>query len=211
LIKMFSKVFTSAALVLALVLQASAHAAVAPALGVAGGTPVRANVQRPSTAKPCGTINIASTINSATTVAANAAGVFTVTGTDFNAGADGSRQFTAKVDPTGKGTSFVAAKITTNGIAAPTTVGSQSLVVSLPANTKCTGGTTGNKCLVSFVSTAGFGNCVVVTQAAAAAKREYLRTGTLAARAVLAELSEIEARAEEGIEVVKRGVSSWFF
>ena len=34
--------------------------------------------------------------------------------------------------------------------------------------------------------------------------------GTLAARALLAELAEIEARAEESIEVVKRGVSSWF-
>ena len=82
---MFSKVFTSAALVLALVFQVSAHAAVAPALGVTGGKPVRANVQRPSTAKPCGNVNVASTINSATTVAANAAGVFAVTGTNFNA------------------------------------------------------------------------------------------------------------------------------
>jgi len=207
---MFSKVFTSAALVLALVFQVSAHAAVAPALGVTGGKPVRANVQRPSTAKPCGNVNVASTINSATTVAANAAGVFAVTGTNFNAGADGSRSFTAKVDATGKGTKFVAAKITTNGQAAPTNVGSQTLSVSLPAGTKCTGGTTGNKCLVSFTSTSGFGNCVVVTQAKAAAKREYLRAGTLAARALLAELAEIEARAEESIEVVKRGVSSWF-
>lgn len=206
---MFSKVFTSAALVLTLVLQVSAHAGVAPALGVAGGKPVRADVQRPSTAEPCGTINIANTINTATTVAANAAGVFTVTGTNFNAGADGSRQFTAKVDATGKGTDFVAAKITTNGLAAPTNVGSQTLTVALPAGTKCSGGTTKNKCLLSFTSTSGFGNCVVVTQGAAV-KREYLRTGTLAARAVLAELAELQERAEESIEVVKRGVSSWF-
>lgn len=81
---MFTKILTSAALVLALVLQASAHAAVAPALGVSGGKPVRANVQRPSNANVCGSINVANTINSATTVTANTNGVFTVTATNFN-------------------------------------------------------------------------------------------------------------------------------
>ncbi|KAF9482281.1 hypothetical protein BDN70DRAFT_919205 [Pholiota conissans] len=218
---MFSKVFTSAALVLALALQASAHAAVAPALGVAG-TLKRANVQRPSTKKPCGRVNIASTIDSSSAITASAAGTFTAVATNFNAGADGSRSFTANVDATGTGTNFVAAQVTTNGDAAPTSVGSQTLSVSLPAGTKCTGGTSGNVCLVQFVSTAGFGNCVAVTQGAAAAaaaapaaaatKKKAARAGTLAARALMAELaSEIEARAEETVEIVKRGVASWLF
>ena len=34
----------------------------------------------------------------------------------------------------------------------------------MPAGTKCTGGTSKNLCLASFVTTAGFGNCVVVSQ-----------------------------------------------
>ena len=34
----------------------------------------------------------------------------------------------------------------------------------MPAGTKCTGGTSKNLCLASFVTTAGFGNCVAVSQ-----------------------------------------------
>lgn len=82
---MFSKLLTSSALVLAVSLQAHAHAAVAPALGVSG-TPVRADVQRPSTAQPCGTgVNIASDIDSSTAVTAAADGSFDATAIDFNA------------------------------------------------------------------------------------------------------------------------------
>lgn len=50
----------------------------------------------------------------------------------------------------------------------PTTVGSAQVAVSLPAGTKCTGGTAGNLCLVSFTTAGGFGNCVAVAQGAAA-------------------------------------------
>ena len=81
---MFSKVFASAAVLLAVSAQVSAHAAIAPALGVSG-TPVRADVQRPSTAKPCGTVNVASTIDTSTPIQAAADGTFTATVTDFNA------------------------------------------------------------------------------------------------------------------------------
>lgn len=42
-------------------------------------------------------------------------------------GSDGSRSFTAKVDATGAGTKFVAAKITTNGQAV------SRLLLSCPA------------------------------------------------------------------------------
>ena len=48
----------------------------------------------------------------------------------------------------------------------PSDVGSQPLTVSLPAGTKCTGGNTGNLCLVSFTTAGRFGNCVVVQQGA---------------------------------------------
>jgi len=184
---MFSKVWTSATLVLALCLQVNAHAAVSPALGVSG-TPVRNDVKRPSTASPCGAgVNIASTIDSSTAVAANAAGTINADAINFNGGADGSRKFTAKVDSTGTGANFVAMTITTNGDAAPADVGSQPIVATLPAGTKCTGGATKNKCLVQFVSTAGFGNCVVVSQGAAgAAAGSAAAVGTAAAGAAAA-------------------------
>jgi len=165
---MFSKIWTSATLVLALALQVSAHAAVSPALGVSG-TPVRDNVKRPNANSPCGAgVNIANTIDTSTAVAENAAGSFNVVAISFNAGPDGSRRVTAKVDATGKGTKFVAMNVTTNGDAAPKDTGPQTIVASLPIGTKCIGGKTGNKCLVQFVTSAGFGNCVVVSQGAPA-------------------------------------------
>ena len=81
---MFSKIWTCAAIVLALALQVSAHAAIAPALGVSG-TPVRNNVKRPNTGSPCGAgVNIAKTIDTSTAVAANAAGSFKATAISFN-------------------------------------------------------------------------------------------------------------------------------
>lgn len=78
-----------------------------------------------------------------------------------------------------------------------------------------------------FVTSAGFGNCVVVSQGAAA-KREMVAVcryrscipcekdanqrrniqGSRAARSLLAEL---EARGEEAVSVVKRGVTSWIW
>ncbi|KIM47124.1 hypothetical protein M413DRAFT_440651 [Hebeloma cylindrosporum] len=204
---MFSKIWTSAALVLALALQVTAHAAISPALGVAG-TPVRNNVKRPNAKSPCGAgVNIANTIDTSTAVAANAAGSFKATAINFNGGRDGSRKVTAKVDATGKGTTFVAMTVTTNGDAAPANTGSQPIVASLPAGTKCTGGKTGNKCLVQFVTTAGFGNCMVVSQGAAVKQRE-IAAGSRAARSLLAEL---EARGEEAVAVVKRGITSWIW
>ena len=101
-------------------------------------------------------------------------------------GQDGSRQVTAKVDDAATGKTFVAAQVTKNGdlvnnsfhswfygtnyiyYKAPTDVGSQQLTIQLPANTKCTGGSGKDSCLVSFTTAGGFGNCVVVQQKAAA-------------------------------------------
>lgn len=63
--------------------QVNAHAAIAPALGVAG-TPARSDVQRPSTASPCGKADVAQAAT-AQAVAAGADGSVTMTVTDFNA------------------------------------------------------------------------------------------------------------------------------
>ncbi|EIM88837.1 uncharacterized protein STEHIDRAFT_53738 [Stereum hirsutum FP-91666 SS1] len=156
---MFSSRLFISVLALALsVAQVNAHAAIAPALGVSGN-PVRNDVQRPSTATPCGTVNIAQNIDTSTAIPLTGS-TFQATVTDFNAGADGSRSVSAQVDATGAGKSFTAATVTTNGNANPTTVGSDQVTVQMPAGTTCTGGAAGNLCLVSFKTTAGFGNCV---------------------------------------------------
>jgi hypothetical protein len=178
---MFSKVFATVSVVLAVSAQINAHAIITPALGVTG-TAVRADVQRPSTASPCGTVDVASSIDTSTPVVADATGTFTTNATDFNAGADGSRSVTAKVDPTGAGTAFnTDVTVTQNGDANPTTVGTDQIVASLPAGTTCTGGAAGNLCLVQFTTTAGFGNCVVVSQGAATASNATAAAATTAA------------------------------
>ncbi|KII87861.1 hypothetical protein PLICRDRAFT_141880 [Plicaturopsis crispa FD-325 SS-3] len=182
---MFSKTFFAAIGVLALGLQAHAHAAIAPQLGVKG-VPVRNDVQRPTANAACGTTNVAQTLDSSTPVTANAQGAFSVNITNFNAGKDGSTQVTAQVDPTAKGTAFATAlDVTKNGVLAPTAAGTTQLTAQLPAGTKCTGGKTGDLCLASFKTAGGFGNCVVVKQAGAA-KRDWRAVGARAARAYLA-------------------------
>lgn len=185
---MFSKVFSTVSVLLAVSAQISAHNIITPALGVTG-TAVRADVQRPSTASPCGTVDVASTIDTSTPVVADATGTFITNSTDFNAGTDGARAVTAKVDPTGTGTNFnTDVTITQNGNPDPTTVGTDQITASLPAGTVCSGGANADSCLVQFVTPAGFGNCVVVTQAAgsnatAAATSATTAAGTTAANA----------------------------
>ncbi|KAJ7857079.1 hypothetical protein B0H14DRAFT_3864797 [Mycena olivaceomarginata] len=118
-----------------------------------------------STAKPCGNTDIASNLDKATAVPVEADGSTVMLNvTNFNAGADGSRYVSVLVDPTGTGKNFVAAKVTKNGDPAPKTNGGDKVTLSLPAGTKCTGGKTGNLCLLSVKSTAGFGACTVVSQ-----------------------------------------------
>ncbi|KAJ7191114.1 hypothetical protein GGX14DRAFT_381459 [Mycena pura] len=160
-----------------------------PALGVK--TPARSDVQRPSTAKPCGTIDIASNLDSSTALPAAADGSVTMNVENFNAGADGSTSVSVSVDATGKGTAFTAATVQTNGNPNPTKVETDKVVFTLPAGTKCTGGTAGNLCLVSVKTTAGFGACTVVSQGAAAAgaaPAAKVKAGTRAARALRREL-----------------------
>ncbi|KAF4564523.1 hypothetical protein EYR40_010688 [Pleurotus pulmonarius] len=165
---MFStKSLFGAVLALAFSVQVSAHAGATPALGVAGQF-TRGDVERPSTANPCGEVNIAQTLNAATPIVAAADGTFTATVQNFNGGRDGSRQFTVAVDAAAAGTNFVPATVSKNGDPAPAAVGTEQLVGQLPAGTTCTGGQAGNLCLAQFKSSAGFGNCVVIQQGAAA-------------------------------------------
>ncbi|KAJ6475164.1 hypothetical protein DFH09DRAFT_1293420 [Mycena vulgaris] len=161
-------VLACASILFALAAQTSAHAIPNPALGVKG-TPKRSDVQRPSTANPCGNVNIASNLDTSTAVAAAADGTVTFQVENFNAGGDGSTSVSVQVDPTGAGKKFVAATVKTNGNKNPGKVESDKVVVSLPAGTKCTGGKAKNLCLLSVKTTAGFGACTVVSQGKAAA------------------------------------------
>lgn len=167
---MFSMTFFAAAVIFALGLQVNAHAGVAPALGVQGKL-TRKDVQRPSTAKPCGKIALTN-IDTSTPVIAAADGTMTINVTNFNGGKDGSREIkTLRIDATGTGKSFQAAPasaITKNGVAAPSSTGTEQLTVVMPAGTTCAGGKTKDLCLMSFTTDAGFGNCVVAQQATAA-------------------------------------------
>ena len=84
LVEMFSKSFIAPIILLALTSSVNAHAAVSPALAV-NGAPVRNDVQRPSSAEPCGNVNIAQNLDSSTPVQALANGTFSPSIADFNA------------------------------------------------------------------------------------------------------------------------------
>jgi len=166
---MFFRTFIVSAVILVMGLQASGHAIVTPALGVKGnGT--RNDVQRPSTAKPCGKASLTA-IDTSTPAIAAADGTAQMTITDFNGGVDGSREIkSTTIDETGTGKSFKAAPANTvakNGDKAPSKAGSQQLTIKLPAGTKCTGGKNKDLCLMSLTTDGGFGNCVVIQQGGA--------------------------------------------
>lgn len=160
---MFSKTVLLSAIVLGFANQAFGHAAIQPQLGILGNS-TRSDVQQPSTSSPCGNTDIASNINNSTAVALDSTNSFSTSIVNFNGAQDGSTQVTAQVDPTGTGKSFTSATVTQNGQLAPPAAGSAELSVSLPSGTKCTGGTAGNLCLVSFKTAGNFGNCIVVSQ-----------------------------------------------
>jgi len=162
---MLSKSFTAPIFLLVLTSSVNAQAVVAPALGVKG-TPVLGDVQRPSADHPCGNVNIAQTLDTSTPVAADANGTFLASIDSFDVGPDGSRFVQVmQVDASGAGENFVPAGMVVNGNPAPRNDATQQLFVQLPAGTQCTGGASKNLCLASFTTTAGFGNCVVVSQA----------------------------------------------
>ncbi|KAJ6618928.1 hypothetical protein B0H10DRAFT_1913187 [Mycena sp. CBHHK59/15] len=178
--KMLSTVVLMA---LSMTARVSAHGGVSPALGVTG-TFTKADVQRVVAGSDCGSTNVAATIDSSTAVPADpTTGSFSVTGNSFDPGSDGSLSVTALVDTTGTGKSFTGTvDVTTNGNAVQTaSTSTQPIVAALPAGTKCTGGAAGNLCLVAFKTTAGFQNCVVVSQGAAS--NAAAAAGTAAAAA----------------------------
>lgn len=81
---MFSKTFLlSAVAVLFMSAQVNAHAAITPMLGVKG-TPARSDVQKPTTAKPCGNADLSKAASS-TPVTAAADGSVSMNIQDFNA------------------------------------------------------------------------------------------------------------------------------
>ncbi|KAJ7483521.1 hypothetical protein FB451DRAFT_1338199 [Mycena latifolia] len=202
---MFSNVFTSAAIALALALQVHAHAMPSPALGVSG-LPARSDVQRPSTNAPCGSVNIASSIDKSTAVPAEADGSVMLNITNYNAGADGSRSVSVLVDPTGTGKKFVAASVTKNGDAAPKDTGTEQVKLTLPAGTKCTGGKAGNLCLLSVKSTAGFGGCTVVSQLSASSASESASAPTASASAKPCKKSKRRAAGTRAPRALRRSL-----
>jgi hypothetical protein len=156
---MFAKICASSLLVSALCLQVTAHALISPGLGFPAN-PTRSNVQRPSSKNPCGNIDIASQISTSTPVIADANGEFQANVTSFNGGKDGSREVTAKVDPTGQGKNFQTIQVITNGNGDPASAGTEKITAKLPEGIQCEN----NDCLVQVETTAGFGNCIVVKQ-----------------------------------------------
>jgi len=182
-----------------------AHAGVSPQLGV-DGTPVRSDVKRPSNKQPCGSgVDIASALDTSTAASADQNGNVNVTVLNFNPGADGSRKVSAKVDPTGTGKKFVKMTVSVNGDPAPKNTGSQQVIAALPAGTKCAGGADKNKCLVQFVTTSGFGNCVVVSQSADAGNTTTAASTSPDAGAATLDVGlDISARAEEDTDVLAK-------
>ena len=83
IVEMFPKSFIAPLFLFALTSSVNAHAAISPALGVKG-TPSRNDVQRPSTNKPCGNVDIGKTLDSSTAVPADASGTFAATAINFN-------------------------------------------------------------------------------------------------------------------------------
>ncbi|KAJ7230269.1 hypothetical protein GGX14DRAFT_582667, partial [Mycena pura] len=129
----------------------------APTLGVKG-IPTRDDVQRPAQHGHC----LQHMIDTSMPMEASCS----TSPTTMRAGADDSCSVSVLVDATGTGDKFVSAKVTKNGDAAPTSIGSDEVTLQLPAGTHCTGGKAKNLCLLSVKSTAGFGGCTVVSQLA---------------------------------------------
>ncbi|KAF7321748.1 hypothetical protein MKEN_00696500 [Mycena kentingensis (nom. inval.)] len=157
------KYFTTASILLALVAHVSAHAMVNPALGVKGA-PQRGDTQRPNNNNPCGNVNIALKLDSSKATPVRADGTVKVQMINFNGGKDGSRQVAVQVSANGSGKNLKNAVVKKNGNPNPSGTGSDDIVFALAAGTKCTGGKSGNLCLVSLKTTSGFGGCTVVSQ-----------------------------------------------
>ncbi|KAJ7907126.1 hypothetical protein B0H13DRAFT_1475681, partial [Mycena leptocephala] len=152
------------------------HVSSSPALGIKGA-PQRSDTQRPTTAKPCGNVDIASNLDTSTAIAAAADRTVTMN-VENCIGTDGSTSVSVEVDQTGTGKKFAPATVTTNGnpCHAPYSTRILTQLSSLPAGTKCTGGKAQNLCLVSVKTTHGFGGCTVVSQGKGSAGSSTTKT-----------------------------------
>ncbi|KAI0274094.1 hypothetical protein BGY98DRAFT_1117941 [Russula aff. rugulosa BPL654] len=167
---MLFKSFTASLFLLALTSSVNAQeeegCAISPAMGVSG-TPGASDIQQPSDDAPCGNVNITQNLDTSEAVQADSNGQFKVSVIGFGAGTENSRNIaTVKVDGSGKGTDFITATMVANGEARPATAGTEQLTVQLPNGITCGGGSSGNLCVASFISTGGSGNCVVIKQPA---------------------------------------------
>ncbi|KAF8504834.1 hypothetical protein F5888DRAFT_792560 [Russula emetica] len=161
---MLSKSFTASILLLALTSSVNAQCVFSPPFG-GSGNPAASDVQQPSSDTPCGKTSISQNIDTSSAVNADADGQFTISAINFASGEEGSRLIqTGKVDPSGAGDNFQDIQIITNGNNDPSSEATQQLTLKLPSGIKCVGGNEKNRCLASFVTPKGYGNCVVVIQ-----------------------------------------------
>lgn len=66
---------------------------------------------------------------------------------------------------------------------APKGTGTEQITAALPADAACAGGASKNKCLASFTTAGGFGNCVVVQQGGTAGNASTAAAPTTGATA----------------------------
>jgi len=163
---------SSAALGLILAFQVQGHAIITPALG--GGT-ARSDVKLIFPNAPCGLgVDIASAMSNTQAIPVTN-GAIQATITNFNGLLDGSREVTAKIDPTGTGQNFQEATVTTNGDRVPLDVGSQPLEIQVPAGMQSTNG----MMLISLKTASGiFGNCIAASDGAATGASNSTTTST---------------------------------
>jgi hypothetical protein len=143
-----------------------------PALGVKKTTGLSpANAIRVSSQNPCGPNVKLASLSAADATALNADGTLSMS--VFQINGDGAGPFNVAIDASGTGKSFnTPADVTTqvpgkNGVSNAANK-AFPLDIKVPAGVACSGGTSGNLCLVQVKNRSGFGGCGVIQQGAAA-------------------------------------------
>jgi Egh16-like virulence factor len=125
---------------------------------------------RVSTQDPCGpNVNLAS-LSADDATPLNSDGTLSMS--VFQVNGDGAGPFNVAIDTTGTGKSFDTPVDVTTQVPGTNGVSGASeeafpLDVKVSTNVACTGGTTGNLCLVQVKNPSGFGGCGVIQQGAA--------------------------------------------
>jgi len=126
---------------------------------------------RVSTQDPCGpNVNLAS-LSADDATPLNSDGTLSMS--VFQVNGDGAGPFNVAIDTTGTGKSFDTPVDITTQVPGTNGVSGASeeafpLDIKVSTNVACTGGTTGNLCLVQVKNPSGFGGCGVIQQGAAA-------------------------------------------